>query len=295
MYYCSQQCKDEHDRTGEHAPICGLFQKLSTKKIDRDIMSISKMVLKILLDDPSRDVGERWKDRMVQRYQEPLLPPMESSDAIPQNQPPEIPSDQDEKKSVPWDPQLEPFPQDMNLLISHKDTWSEDDVKDWRTMTKVLSKFLPDDKSNEEDLMHLISRIESNNFGLWCGSQNNTCYGRVIYPLASFFNHSCAPNCVTSLDGPLLSILTFQDIKQGEELCISYIDTNLPRSSRRERLLRDFRFLCTCQKCLEEKDANSKENRQYNSSKNSKPNRPKKPKKEEPMLRPSQQKGRKKS
>lgn len=134
MYYCSQQCKTEHDRSGEHASVCGLFQKLSTKKIDRDIMSISKMLIKILLDDPSRGLGERWKDRMIQRYQEPALPGLtiDSPDGVPQDQLQEITPAQEEKSSALWDPQLEPTSEDMKELISHRDTWSEDDVKDWR-------------------------------------------------------------------------------------------------------------------------------------------------------------------
>ena len=39
------------------------------------------------------------------------------------------------------------------------------------------------------------------------------------------------------------------DIKKGEGITISYVDTILPTPIRRRKLLKDKRFLCECQRC----------------------------------------------
>ena len=39
------------------------------------------------------------------------------------------------------------------------------------------------------------------------------------------------------------------DIKRGEGVTISYVDTVLPTPIRRKRLLRDKRFRCECERC----------------------------------------------
>lgn len=38
----------------------------------------------------------------------------------------------------------------------------------------------------------------------------------VICPFASYFNHSCKPNCFTEIDGNILSIYSKENIKQGK-------------------------------------------------------------------------------
>lgn len=57
--------------------------------------------------------------------------------------------------------------------------------------------------------------------------------GVLIYPAASYFNHSCAPNVRAVQAGPLLSLCAARDIDAGEELCIGYIDCNKPAQARR--------------------------------------------------------------
>ena len=39
------------------------------------------------------------------------------------------------------------------------------------------------------------------------------------------------------------------DIKRGESITISYVDTVLPTPIRRRRLLKDKRFRCECERC----------------------------------------------
>eukprot|EP01026_Neomeris_dumetosa_P000620 TRINITY_DN10155_c0_g1_i1.p2 TRINITY_DN10155_c0_g1~~TRINITY_DN10155_c0_g1_i1.p2 ORF type:complete len:281 (-),score=33.29 TRINITY_DN10155_c0_g1_i1:555-1397(-) len=78
--------------------------------------------------------------------------------------------------------------------------------------------------------------------------------GRELHVVASFLNHSCEPNCVMVRQGNGLGkVTTLRTIKKGEELTISYIDTNVPRSTRRWNLKKFFFFDCECKKCEEEK------------------------------------------
>lgn len=57
--------------------------------------------------------------------------------------------------------------------------------------------------------------------------------GVQLFPTASYFNHSCDSNVRVVQTGTLLTFTARRDISQGEELCISYIDTNIPMKVRR--------------------------------------------------------------
>lgn len=82
----------------------------------------------------------------------------------------------------------------------------------------------------EFELYALISRIESNCFGLY-GPKSDECIGRGekscllwrfhralcagLFPLASFFNHSCVPNCVCVQNGEVMSVVTNAAVRKG--------------------------------------------------------------------------------
>lgn len=78
--------------------------------------------------------------------------------------------------------------------------------------------------------------------------------GSGLYELQSKLNHSCDPNveiCFEKGDHTL-SVRALRDIKEGEELCISYIspcDLERSRHSRRKLLLDNYTFFCNCSKC----------------------------------------------
>ncbi|CUE89232.1 Hypothetical protein, putative [Bodo saltans] len=66
--------------------------------------------------------------------------------------------------------------------------------------------------------------------------------------LASFFNHSCAPNC--AIDHRSQSILTTRTVRKDEELSIAYIpQLYWPMNLRREGLADRFFFTCRCRRC----------------------------------------------
>lgn len=86
--------------------------------------------------------------------------------------------------------------------------------------------------------------------------------GREMYITASFFNHSCEPNCVKKRahgqHSGLASVTALRDIKAGEALTISYIDLELPRSARQLELKTSFFFDCKCIRCEKELTEGSK-------------------------------------
>jgi len=78
-----------------------------------------------------------------------------------------------------------------------------------------------------------------------------------IFPKASFFNHSCAPNALMKSDRSSLLVTAARDLSAGEEVFISYLPLSLlerPKSDRRYRLQGGRGFECTCSRCLSESD-----------------------------------------
>ncbi|XP_048952090.1 protein-lysine N-trimethyltransferase SMYD5 isoform X2 [Canis lupus baileyi] len=85
------------------------------------------------------------------------------------------------------------------------------------------------------------------------------CEGSGLYVLQSCCNHSCVPNAETTFpeNNFLLHVTALEDIKPGEEICISYLDCcqrERSRHSRHKILRENYLFVCSCPKCLAEAD-----------------------------------------
>ncbi|KAI8813597.1 hypothetical protein BJ742DRAFT_849434 [Cladochytrium replicatum] len=93
---------------------------------------------------------------------------------------------------------------------------------------------------------------------------SNTTIGVGMFPLASMLNHSCIPNCsyvvesvYTGLEqdemrgaaAVRMVVRTNRAVKEGEELCLSYVDLMLPKQERRFELLKSKNFWCNCERC----------------------------------------------
>ncbi|KAF9580969.1 hypothetical protein BGW38_002184 [Lunasporangiospora selenospora] len=231
---------------------------------------------------------------------------------------------------------------DVLRLQSHFENWDAEDQKDWSRQSSVVLSLLemagltemtlekggPLHTITAVDIKRLVSALESNAFGMFDRTKREICFGRAVYPIASFFNHSCESNATAiqadgskeEVDGmdvaavvnaeeierqgttrpfsdqgtntpptnaststedpstpepPLSTIgevpnnaedpfklligefrmVTFyatRDIAQGQAVTISYIDTELPLHARRLALLSDYRFHCSCERCLRE-------------------------------------------
>ncbi|CAM44467.1 hypothetical protein LBRM_35_7140 [Leishmania braziliensis MHOM/BR/75/M2904] len=82
-----------------------------------------------------------------------------------------------------------------------------------------------------------------------------SCRGQGIYEVGCLFNHSCDPNLsvqYSSLNDETLTVVALRDVKAGEELTISYIDSSLPFAVRQQQLLDHYLFECRCPRCVAE-------------------------------------------
>lgn len=97
---------------------------------------------------------------------------------------------------------------------------------------------------------HRISAILATNsfqtdLGEAAGGQH---YGN--YPEVSRFNHDCRPNLAFRIgDGLVHRTTAVREVRAGEELAITYLDSFEPRGARRARALGAWGFRCGCKQC----------------------------------------------
>jgi hypothetical protein len=104
-----------------------------------------------------------------------------------------------------------------------------------------------------EYLIDMVHRIKVNGFSIFYEKDFETC-GVGLYSTPSFMNHSCRANALQTFvfrlaSPPYLCLTAFRDIAQNQEICISYTDTSCPSHLRRQRLEKEYHFLCTCEAC----------------------------------------------
>ena len=178
---------------------------------------------------------------------------------------------------------------DFVLLQSHHGGMDARQRKELKKPLALLRRVLgaggwPDFQvPSEEELLSLVSRVDSNCFGMWSDRQSEgrgaggqggaeinekapECIGREVYIPASLFNHACSPNCEIDAGHGWLEVVTVQDVPKGEELLISYIDVNRPSSARRNYLKKFYKFDCKCPLCLEEAQGGSHKKYSYERS-----------------------------
>lgn len=93
----------------------------------------------------------------------------------------------------------------------------------------------------------LIGKIDQNTFGV--RYDRNLSYAFALVPAMSYFNHSCAPNVCVIQHNTVVNIYALRDIEPGEEVAISYIETNRPTKDRRRCLQAEYNFYCRCLRC----------------------------------------------
>ena len=81
--------------------------------------------------------------------------------------------------------------------------------------------------------------------------------GWSLSSVACLLNHSCAPNSFARCGASgVLEVVAIRDVKEGEELTISYVDLisddMLQGDKRREALRDKYLFECKCERCEEE-------------------------------------------
>ena len=69
-----------------------------------------------------------------------------------------------------------------------------------------------------------------------------------IYPLPSFFNHSCAPNACKVMIGHTMFIRAARDLGANEEVFVKYFDVTMPKPERAS-VSKRWGFDCACPRC----------------------------------------------
>ncbi|EKX45580.1 hypothetical protein GUITHDRAFT_108453 [Guillardia theta CCMP2712] len=77
-------------------------------------------------------------------------------------------------------------------------------------------------------------------------------YGAAFYRAASYFNHSCFPNCFSRRMGGNMAMFTNRPCKQGEELTHSYLPVELLAAPIEVRAA-NLHFVCECERCRAER------------------------------------------
>lgn len=102
---------------------------------------------------------------------------------------------------------------------------------------------------SEDYFYRLAAALQCNSFGIF--SPQDQCLASGLYPEASLFNHSCAPNiCRVMRAGRVACFYALQPISKGDPLNISYIDVSIQSTAERRKLLfGNYRFFCYCPRC----------------------------------------------
>lgn len=162
------------------------------------------------------------------------------------------------------------------VLLHHQrpDVWEEDvmvlamDPTPYRTSSDLeahctaflqLHSVLPDEliSSCTPSVCRTIANAGNHNaFGIRSGGEDNEEYmGYSIYPEASYFNHSCAPNVSKERVGREWRFRAAREIEEDEQLCISYLggdERDMTVSERRSRLKTVWDFTCACMLCVQD-------------------------------------------
>ena len=104
----------------------------------------------------------------------------------------------------------------------------------------------------------LLRTVQCNSLGFYtcpelCSYNDHLRFltGTGLYPVASFFNHSCSPNVSHMSFGDVTIFRANRNISKGEELCISYIGSEIlsESTSVRHEFIGSRDFVCLCEKC----------------------------------------------
>lgn len=118
---------------------------------------------------------------------------------------------------------------------------------------QLMTSITDNEKHKEflSDFMrHQMELITTNSFALVESEEEIGCG---IFPFASYFNHSCAPNVSRkTVDGRLVFIVT-RPIQRNQQLFVCYRRNFLYHNLRERQgeILESYRFTCSCEACLQ--------------------------------------------
>lgn len=113
-----------------------------------------------------------------------------------------------------------------------------------------LVKDMFSSQKSQRFLMHLIAEhyliISNNAYG---GLSMHESTSKTVASVLSLFNHACAPNVFNSTTGNTEVCITMRPIKKGDQLFVKYLCGDRTTRQRQDILLKQWGFLCKCDKC----------------------------------------------
>ncbi len=94
------------------------------------------------------------------------------------------------------------------------------------------------------DVEYLHGALNANSFGY-----SEETGGKGLYALPSLLNHSCLSSAQRTFLGDAIVIRASRDMKKGDEATVPYLLPSDPYDERRFRIMRSWRFKCTCALC----------------------------------------------
>ncbi|KAF3056002.1 SET domain and MYND-type zinc finger protein 6 [Daldinia childiae] len=107
-------------------------------------------------------------------------------------------------------------------------------------------------KSNLAEAMEIVCKLKVNSFNRLDADINQS--GTYFNPALAMINHSCVPNAFVQFVGRKAILHAFREIREGEEIEISYIECTLHRSHRQQALQTRYHFTCLCPRCKDNLD-----------------------------------------
>lgn len=224
-WYCNDDCKKNHFDTLHHLE-CPFMKKvkevsLTNKFAKAKLRSLIRLLVK-------RDLERKALEANGASAETPAAEPGSLAAETGQTGPKFV----DVESLIAHDEDGETDPEDLEILAALK--------------VVIDHKYIGE--STDVYLLKLMSRSECNQFGLW--SPDDDLLGLSLHPSASFFNHSCIPNCYSEWSGIRLVFKALYPIPAGSELTISYIDAHASTRKRKDELKNAYYFGCICPRCV---------------------------------------------
>ncbi|KAG7393383.1 hypothetical protein PHYPSEUDO_009587 [Phytophthora pseudosyringae] len=120
-----------------------------------------------------------------------------------------------------------------------------------RAGAKKILEDLPDEcHLPVEEILVIAAQINENAYSLDALDEKHLVAAVGLFPICGLVNHSCQPNCTWSNAGDsIMEIRALRDMKEGEEITLSYIDIDKERNERRKELRDTKHFDCRCERC----------------------------------------------
>ncbi|XP_062903190.1 histone-lysine N-methyltransferase SMYD1b isoform X2 [Mobula hypostoma] len=135
-------------------------------------------------------------------------------------------------------------------LQDHLDDLSEEEKKQLTLDVGVFQKYWDsrEQQVGTQSISHIFGVINCNGFTI-SDQRGLQAVGVGLFPNLCLVNHDCWPNCTVMLNNGKIELRAIQQIKDGEEMTVSYVDFLNLSADRRKMLKQHYYFDCSCEHC----------------------------------------------